>query len=217
MKNTLFFFFLLVLISCGKAKEDSGCNTMVCEAPAFNLSTTDSGPVPPEALQFDTSLTFVNFAATDQEKAQHAADLVKRVIQSQEFKDAVVGFTYNGEKKFVDNNGLTNLQIYDRIIIGAEELTPAHNYVLDARLQLYYEDSTTIGYTYESVNVIYMNTKYFNRYTPYQVAGNLSHEWLHKLGFVHDAAATPSRPYSVPYAVGYIIRDLAYDLFPSLY
>jgi hypothetical protein len=62
-----------------------------------------------------------------------------------------------------------------------------------------------------------MNTKYFYVYTPYQVAGNLTHEWLHKLGFDHDVASTPARPYSVPYAVGYILRDLASDLFPTLY
>ena len=62
-----------------------------------------------------------------------------------------------------------------------------------------------------------MNTKYFDRYTPYQVAGNLTHEWLHKMGFTHDSAATSTRPYSVPYAVGYIVRQLAGELYPSLY
>jgi hypothetical protein len=137
MKNSLFFFILLLLISCGQKKEKNSCDTMLCEVQAFNLSTTDTGPVPPEALLFNTNLSFVNFASTDIEKAQHAADLVKRVIHTQEFKDAIIGFTYNGENTFANNNGLTNLQIYDRIIIAAEALTPAHNYVLDAELMLY--------------------------------------------------------------------------------
>lgn len=217
MRNIFFLFILLSLASCGKSKDDSGCNTMACEVSFFTLATSDTGPVPPEALLFDTNLTLVQFSATNQEKIENAADLVKRIIMSQEFKDAVVGFTINGEKKFVDNNGLTNLQVYDRIIIAAERLTPAKNYVLDAEIQLYFEDSSTIGYTYPTSTRIWMNTKYFDRYTPYQVAGNLTHEWLHKMGFTHDSAATSTRPYSVPYAVGYIVRQLAGELYPSLY
>lgn len=217
MKNTILIFLLCFLAACGKSSHDDSCDTMLCQASFFDLSTTDTGPVPPEALLFDTKLSLIKFTVTEQEKIESAADLVKRVIQGQDFKDAIIGFTYNGKKAFADNNGLTNLQIYDRIIIAAERLTPAKNYVLDAEIQLYYEDSTTIGYTYPSTSRIWMNTKYFHRYTPYQVAGNLTHEWLHKLGFTHDVAATASRPYSVPYAVGYIVRQLAGELYPSLY
>ncbi len=217
MKNFIYLFILFALVSCGKPDGGESCNSMACEASYFTLSTTDTGPVPPEALLFDTNLTLIQFSATDREKIENAADLVKRIVMTQDFKDAVVGFTYNGEKKFVDNNGLTNLQIYDRIIIAAERLTPAKNYVLDAEIQLYYEDSSTIGYTYPSTSRIWMNTKYFDRYSAYQVAGNLTHEWLHKMGFTHASAATASRPYSVPYAVGYIVRSLAGELYPSLY
>ena len=216
MRNFIALFVLLALISCGKKSKET-CTTMVCQLSYFDLSTTDSGPVPPEALDFATKLTLVQFSLTDQEKVEAAADLVKRVIQTQEFKDAIVGFTYNGKKTFVDNNGLTNLQIYDRIIIAAERLTPAKNYTLDAEIKLYYEDTNTIGYTYPSTTRIFMNKKYFNRYTPYQVAGNLTHEWLHKMGFTHAVASTSSRPYSVPYAVGYIVRQLAAELYPTLY
>lgn len=216
MKNFLPLFILLALISCGKTKNES-CDSMACQASLFALATTDTGPVPPEALGFATNVIPFDFSANDEDKLADAADLVKRVIQSQEFKDAIVGFTYNGKHTFVDNNGLTNLQIYDRLIIAAEKLTPAKNYTLDVEVRLYYEDSTTVGYTYPSSKGIWMNTKYFNRYTPYQVAGNLTHEWVHKLGFTHASSDTPSRPYSVPYAVGYIVRQLAAELYPSLY
>lgn len=216
MRNFFFIFVLCFLASCGKAKNDS-CETMACEVSNFALSTTDTGPVPPEALLFDTNLKLIQFSATNQEKIELAADLVKKIIMSQEFKDAVVGFTHDGQNSFVDNNGLTNLQIYDRIIIAAEKLTPAKNYVLDAEIQLYFEESSTIGYTYPSTNRIWMNTKFFDRYTPYQIAGNLTHEWLHKMGFTHDVSATATRQYSVPYAVGYMVRTLADELYPSLY
>lgn len=218
MKTYLVMAFLLFLASCGKSGgSSSGCESMACEVEKYSLGSTAEGNIPEEALRFTTALTLVNFGTTDREKIEHAADLVKKIIMSQEFKDAIIDHTYNGKKTFVDNNGLTNLQIYERIIIAAERLTPAKNYRLDAEVELYFEESNTIGYTYPNVKRIWMNTKFFDRYTPYQVAGNLTHEWVHKLGFTHAVANTPERPYSVPYAVGYLVRQLAREMYPTLY
>lgn len=190
---------------------------MACDVSLYSLATTEEGNIPPEALLFTTLVSLVNFDTSEREKVENAADLVKRIIMSQEFKDEVVNHIYNGKKTFVDNSGLTNLQIYDRIIIGAEKLFPEKNFRLDVQLELYYEDSSTVGYTFPSSPRIWMNRKYFSRYTSYQVAGNLTHEWLHKLGFTHEVADTDSRAFSVPYAVGYIVRRLAGEMYPSLY
>lgn len=216
MKN-LPLLFLLILISCGKSGGKNGCQDMVCQVSMFSLATTEDGNIPPEALLFETNLKLVNFDSPQKDKVDKAADLVKRVISSQEFKDAVVNYTVNGVKTFRNNNGLTNLQIYDRIIIASEQVFPGRNYTLDVELELYDENSTTIGYTFPTSSRIWMNTKYFNTFTPYKVADNLTHEWLHKLGFTHDAAATVDRPDSVPYAVGYLVRDLATRMFPGEY
>jgi len=38
------------------------------------------------------------------------------------------------------------------------------------------------------------------------VAGNLAHEWTHKIGFDHKSAAEHD---SAPYAIGYIVDELA--------
>lgn len=186
---------------------------MVCEVNEYTIDTSDSGPVPTEAFQFETNLSLVNFDSAQSDKVYKAAELIKKVIATQEFKDEVINYTYNGKKQFADNNGLTNLQIYNRILIAAERLNPVKNFMLDVELELYYDgNSSTIGYTYPETTRIWMNTKYFNSYLPYQVSSNLMHEWLHKLGFGHDAAATAARPNSVPYAVGYIVRRLAANL-----
>ena len=53
-----------------------------------------------------------------------------------------------------------------------------------------------------------MNTKFFNPYTPAEVAGNIFHEWTHKLGFDHDVIYTSERNATVPYALGFLIREL---------
>jgi hypothetical protein len=51
-------------------------------------------------------------------------------------------------------------------------------------------------------------TEYGMVYTPAEVAGNVFHEWTHKLGFGHDSRYSVSRNSSVPYALGYIMEEL---------
>lgn len=91
---------------------------------------------------------------------------------------------------------------------AAEKLTPAKNNTLDVGVKLYYNDNNVVGYTTPSITYFNVNTKFFKNYSINEVAGNLFHEWLHKVGYGHDAEATARRPYSVPYAVGYMIRDI---------
>ena len=54
-----------------------------------------------------------------------------------------------------------------------------------------------------------MNTKYLSTYTPAQVSRNMTHEWLHKIGFGHASSYSVSRDYSVPYGIGNIMERLA--------
>lgn len=208
MKLHLCLLFLLALSSCGKDKENQQHCDMVCEASEYTLSSSPDGDLPIEASTFSTSLKLLNFSSGQAEKVEQAAEIIRQVVATREFRDAILNHTFQGQKRFANNNGLTNLQIYDRILIGAESLNPVKNNSLEVELELYYANNTTIGYTYPSTTRIWMNTKYFDNYTPSQVAANLMHEWLHKLGFGHDSSATTQRPYSVPYAVGYMIRRL---------
>jgi hypothetical protein len=130
-------------------------------------------------------------------------------VKSSEFKERVLSHTFEGKKTYVDNKGLTNEQIYQLIIDGSETLTPAKNGRMDIELALYQNSSSTIGYTYPNTTRIWVNTKYFNKYNPVQVADNLFHEWLHKLGFDHALKYSKNRNYSVPYAIGYLVEELA--------
>ncbi|MFL5786349.1 MAG: hypothetical protein ACJ76H_17150, partial [Bacteriovoracaceae bacterium] len=165
--------------------------------------------VPALALSFKTNVGYLaGFDATSTAKYNQAVAIVKKVVATEAFRDKVLNFTYNGVKEFVQNNGLTNEQIYQDILEAAETLQPAKNNTLDVGVKLYYENTSTVGYTNGSITYINVNTKFFDTYQPNSVAGNLFHEWLHKLGYDHDSAATARRPYSVPYAIGYIVRDL---------
>lgn len=174
--------------------------------------TTGSGAVsevPEAALRWDADVYMVNFTQAQEDKVNKAIELIKKVIASKEFRDRVINFSYNGKKQFVDNNGLTNTQIYNKILDGAEELKPEKNNTMDVELELYYQATSTIGYTYPDTVRIWMNTKYFNNYTAVDVTDNLTHEWLHKLGFDHAASYSTSRDYSVPYGIGYLMEELA--------
>lgn len=212
MNKAALFFLVLLAASCGGQKDsssDCGSTTETCLFNGREGVFDDEGALPNEASTFDTNLLLVNFSANDQDKIAEAAELIKKVVASEEFREGILNHTFEGKKTFVDNGGLSNSQIYHRFLKGAERLSPTQNNTIDVELELYFEASTVVGYTIPSSRRIWMNTKYFNNYSTAQVAGNLTHEWMHKLGFGHSATSTPSRPYSVPYAVGYLMTRLA--------
>lgn len=158
---------------------------------------------------FDAQIHLVNFPQEQEAKVQKAVELIKKVVTSEEFKTRVLEHTVDGKKTYVDNNGLSNEQIYQKILDGSETLIPGKNGRMDVELELYQQSTNTIGYTYPNTTRIWVNTKYFNKYTPVQVADNLFHEWVHKLGFDHDIKYSKQRNYSVPYALGYLVEELA--------
>lgn len=161
------------------------------------------------AKVFDAQITMVNFPQKQEAKVHKAIELIKKVVLSSDFKERVLSHMYQGKKAYVDNKGLTNEEIYQLIIDGSETLQPEKNGRMDVELELYNNSSTTIGYTYPDTTRVWVNTKYFDRYTPVQVADNIFHEWLHKLGFDHALKYSKSRNYSVPYAIGYLVEELA--------
>ena len=161
------------------------------------------------AADFEAKLHLINFPKEQKNKILVAIDLIKKVVLSPEFKSRIINHTVNGEKTFVDNKGLTNEQIYQMILEGAEVLIPEKNNRMDVELELYQEKNTTIGYTYPHTTKIWINSEYFNQYSPVQIADNLFHEWMHKLGFDHALTYSKKRNYSVPYAVGYLVEELA--------
>lgn len=164
--------------------------------------------VPHEALIFDAKLDLFEFERLDEDKIYKAIEVIKKVVGSKEFRNRVLDFTYQGKKQFVDNKGLTNAEIYQILLDGKEDLKPEIDHEMDLELQLYYSWTSTVGYTTPGELRIYMNTKFFDSYTPAEVAGNVFHEWTHKLGFTHDSSYSVPRDSSVPYAIGYLIRDL---------
>lgn len=147
----------------------------------------------------------------ESQKLDRAAALLQKVVNSPEFEQKVLAYRgWNGG--YADNEGMTNAQVLAKIRAASETLTPGADGEIDIDVEvktLGWRNRNTVGYTYESTTTITSNRKFFSNYTPSEVAGNLGHEWLHKLGFEHDFNSTSKRPHSVPYAIGNIIEELA--------
>ncbi|MBD65386.1 MAG: hypothetical protein CME62_09270 [Halobacteriovoraceae bacterium] len=168
-------------------------------------------PEEPSAA-FTINYVLRDFSKSKRAKMDDAIEKLKLVVNSIEFKEAVLAHTYNGVYQYVDNLGLSNSQIYEKIMAGAETLNPAIDEEMDIDITLYFTNNSVVGYTYPNSERIWVNDKFFTSNSLGQVAANIMHEWTHKIGFGHDYNRTARRPYSVPYAVGSIVRRLVDNL-----
>lgn len=221
MKFLVLLSLILMLVGCNneptpcesgevtKQAQASSCTPTTTPPPVQETPGSEVGDVPSEALIFGANVNLTNFNPSQEEKVLSAIEWIKKIVRTKEFKEKVYNFTYNGKREFVDNKGLTNEQIYQILIDGSETLIPEVDHEMDLELELYTSNfSSTVGYTYPNVIKIWMNTKYFNNYTVAQVAGNVFHEWTHKLGFDHASSYSKARDYSVPYGLGYLMVEL---------
>ena len=144
-------------------------------------------------------------------KMQAAFAITERVVNSIEFKDRVINFKNTaGQRAFRSNKGMTNEEIYEDFMDGRETLQQNTPGEMNFFLKLYNRPwSRVIGYTSADVNLININKRFFKNYQPADVAGNLVHEWTHKLGFDHTSASEHD---SAPYAIGYIAEEMASDV-----
>lgn len=151
------------------------------------------------------------YSSTEQVKLREAADVLGRVLNSREFRDAVLGATYAGRPGFADETRSPQ-EVYAAIRAAQESYEASADGEVDLNLHLKsfsWFQRNVVGYTTPSSDTITSNRRFFSGYSKEEVAGHLAHEWLHKLGFEHDHSSTADRPHSVPYAVGDLVERLA--------
>jgi hypothetical protein len=103
---------------------------------------------------------------------------------------------------------LTNKEVLRKIVRGSETLTPGEDEEADIFLRIDWAGSKgVLGHTYPNTIWQWIHGWFFKSGSVDDIAGNLYHEWLHKLGFTHPRKYSLTRLYSVPYQHGYFVRD----------
>lgn len=189
--------------------------------PAPSNSTPAPTPTPTTPRPVDTfepsapmrvSLGQVTgYSPAERQKLDRATTLMANVLNSREFRDAVLSAEFAGKPGFASDTRSPQ-EVYATIRAARENYTDAADGEVDLNLKLEnfsWFQRHTVGYTTESSDTLTTNRRFYSGFDETEVAGHLAHEWLHKLGFEHDFNATARRPDSVPYELGELVERLA--------
>ena len=193
-----------------KGVEDSVLQVKVDQTPTENV-TTNEEEVPVEAITFETEIKTEGLSVEEEIKIQEAEEIIKRVVASSEFKDRILNHTVNGIKTFLNNNGYSNEEIYQKILEAAE----SDNLRKDNKMELSLEVVSQTGQSriYRILNGIKKVFFFFNLFkktTPAGIAQSLFQQWLGKIGFNRTENVTSQL--SVQEAVSKIIGELGQKL-----
>lgn len=147
-----------------------------------------------------------NFSTQEKHKFMLAMEEMEVVINSERFKQAILDHEFDDQ-----TNGKTNLELYEHFMSGKTKFNEVADQDIDISLTLYYSWKSVIGYTYPSTWFTWINRKFFSRFNDAEIAGNVIHEDRHNAGYGHRSARDHD---SVPYAFGYIVRDLMLGKIP---
>lgn len=216
---------LLTLISCSDKKVNDEIMTRPTES-------NDQVTIPKENIKLDADakrtrvvIHFMQGYGEDEGFAKEAAQLLEEIVNSPEFKSAVIANSYE------HNKDLSPTQIYDKIMTAHEEDGPSgEDYVIDLRLR--------------TINLEQDGSKWMSRCDPNSSAGTIGidgggtgiaavcpqwlrstakagrkewlaahfmHEYLHILNFKHPN----KKPRSVPYKIHAIVEKLGGKFNPA--
>jgi hypothetical protein len=152
-----------------------------------------------------------NNVPTEKKKLLESFEVIEAVVNSNEFKQKVISFEGSGPKGgYTSSNNLTNEEVYNFLMQGKELIdgdTTLGEMNLDIKRYRPWYRSAVIGRTYPGKNNwIEVNGQHYWKMSVPEMASNITHEWIHLNGFYHASA---SDKHSVPYAVGYIVEELA--------
>lgn len=178
----------------------------------FVLSKAKSEERPSEFLKVVPG-KILGFTKVPKEKERllKSFEVIEAVMNSKEFKNKVIGFQGTGPTGgFTLPKELTNEEVYAFLMQGRELIdgdTTLGEMNLDVSRYKPWYKSAVIGRTYPGKSKkIEVNGQHYSKLDVANMASNITHEWIHLNGFSHSSASDHD---SVPYAVGYIVRDLA--------
>ena len=131
-----------------------------------------------------------NMNQAQEAKAIKASELMLVFFKSDFFKNKIYSTDFSkllGASKNCISRKLNfdKDKIYNLFMTGEEEWNGVKDYEIDLKISTYYTWKGVVGYIIPMKPTIWVNTKFFNNYSPRKVGNNGSHEWSHTLGFRH--------------------------------
>lgn len=161
-------------------------------------------------------LSFTDATKADAARVVSALELLQEVVNSPDFHQQIIGMKYKLNKKTYRGFSQTRQpasRVLESIFRAEEFFADGSTGVIDLNMDMYYEKCTplkcVVGYTTRKDPYFHMNRYLHKNYSPAKVAGNIFHEWLHKIGHGHTYFNNSARPHSVPYKLGYIVAKMA--------
>lgn len=146
------------------------------------------------------------FSAKEEEKYVTATKMHEELLNSRDFMERFLRLD------MIQKENLSNHDIYRMLRSGSDRLNKDADGDMDVSVVIYHANNSTVGYTYPNSVKTWVNRKFFSSYDYAAIAGNQSHEYFHKMGFGHPARETPTRHKTVPYAGGYLVRDMIREM-----
>ena len=117
-------------------------------------------------------------------------------------------YTTRTEHNFKHSLGRTSEEVYHHLMEAREALGYGTDRVADITLVVDRRNKrSVVGYTYPN-SVKQWVYSWVLRTNYKRVAGNLVHEWCHKMGYDHAFRYNSTRKHSVPYAVGDFVAEI---------
>ncbi|MBD64357.1 MAG: hypothetical protein CME62_04070 [Halobacteriovoraceae bacterium] len=150
------------------------------------------------------------------DRLDQALDLLEEIMNSDEFRRKVTTYiqpdgTANYQKNYLWNETdktLSRHEVYNIIMEGWEASRPDTAGEMNLNIKKYHSWwSRVIGWTSPSSSKwINVNWRFYKRYQVHEMVGNIVHEWVHLLGFLHGNQKLHQE---VPYVVGAIAGQIA--------
>ena len=161
-----------------------------------------------------------------------ALEILEKIMNSEKFKQRVIGYQRPNRTTASQNDHireyhknylwrdpsktLTNEDIYKIIMNGNEKIRPDTLGEMNINIKKYKSPwykpraKNVIGWTNPSSSKwINVNWHFYDHFKVHEMVGNIVHEWIHLLGFLHGNHYMREE---VPYVVGKIASDIAQEI-----
>lgn len=167
-----------------------------------------------------------NETPAQKQKLERAAQCMEKAINSVRFKNEILEYSrtewwstgllwwkkwHSRKVKGFAECDMTNEEVLKLIMAGGETLSPEQDQEADIQVTVAAGSRGVVGWTNPHTPMQWISSWFINSQDvdAHEVAGNLAHEWMHKIGFDHAFNPYSGREHTVPYAVGYLIEKIS--------